>query len=80
MPGLIATRAKYSEDQPLKGARIAGCLHMSKIETKRNMEFLGLTPSSSHPNCRPNRNPHNLGSRGDLDEVCGSLGLENVQI
>jgi adenosylhomocysteinase len=30
MPGLMATRKKYAEDQPLKGARIAGCLHMSK--------------------------------------------------
>ena len=29
MPGLMATREKYAEDQPLKGARIAGCLHMS---------------------------------------------------
>ena len=29
MPGLMATRSKYAEDQPLKGARIAGCLHMS---------------------------------------------------
>ena len=29
MPGLMATRAKYADDQPLKGARIAGCLHMS---------------------------------------------------
>jgi adenosylhomocysteinase len=30
MPGLMATRTKYAEEQPLKGARIAGCLHMSK--------------------------------------------------
>jgi adenosylhomocysteinase len=30
MPGLMATREKYAADQPLKGARIAGCLHMSK--------------------------------------------------
>lgn len=30
MPGLMATRAKYAAEQPLKGARIAGCLHMSK--------------------------------------------------
>ena len=30
MPGLMATRTKYADDQPLKGARIAGCLHMSK--------------------------------------------------
>jgi adenosylhomocysteinase len=29
MPGLMKTRAKYADDQPLAGARIAGCLHMS---------------------------------------------------
>jgi adenosylhomocysteinase len=29
MPGLMAIRRKYAPDQPLKGARIAGCLHMS---------------------------------------------------
>jgi len=29
MPGLMATREKYAAVQPLKGARIAGCLHMS---------------------------------------------------
>ena len=29
MPGLMETRKKYQSDQPLKGARIAGCLHMS---------------------------------------------------
>ena len=29
MPGLMATRRKYAQEQPLKGARIAGCLHMS---------------------------------------------------
>ena len=29
MPGLMATREKYAAEQPLKGARIAGCLHMS---------------------------------------------------
>ena len=29
MPGLVETRKKYAEEQPLKGARIAGCLHMS---------------------------------------------------
>jgi hypothetical protein len=30
MPGLMSTRAKYAKEQPLKGARIAGCLHMSR--------------------------------------------------
>ena len=29
MPGLMATREKFGAEQPLKGARIAGCLHMS---------------------------------------------------
>lgn len=31
MPGLMAIRRKYAQDQPLKGARIAGCLHMSEF-------------------------------------------------
>ncbi|MGE3769407.1 MAG: adenosylhomocysteinase [Bdellovibrionales bacterium] len=29
MPGLMALRTKYGKQQPLKGARIAGCLHMT---------------------------------------------------
>ena len=29
MPGLMALRAEYGKEQPLKGARIAGCLHMT---------------------------------------------------
>ena len=29
MPGLMATRAEYGARQPLKGARIAGSLHMT---------------------------------------------------
>jgi len=32
MPGLMALRAEYKGKNPLKGARIAGCLHMT-IET-----------------------------------------------
>jgi len=39
MPGLMQTRAKYAEDQPLKGARIAGCLHMT-IQTAVLIESL----------------------------------------
>ena len=39
MPGLMALRAKYGKDQPLKGARIAGCLHMT-IQTAVLMETL----------------------------------------
>ncbi|XP_060516766.1 adenosylhomocysteinase-like [Cylas formicarius] len=29
MPGLMALRRKYAQSKPLKGARIAGCLHMT---------------------------------------------------
>jgi adenosylhomocysteinase len=29
MPGLMALRTKYGASQPLKGARIVGCLHMT---------------------------------------------------
>ncbi|EMD00919.1 hypothetical protein BAUCODRAFT_29300 [Baudoinia panamericana UAMH 10762] len=39
MPGLMATRLKYSQEQPLKGARIAGCLHMT-IQTAVLIETL----------------------------------------
>ncbi|KAL3480263.1 Adenosylhomocysteinase [Aspergillus californicus] len=39
MPGLMAIREKYGADQPLKGARIAGCLHMT-IQTAVLIETL----------------------------------------
>ncbi|KAL2004205.1 hypothetical protein VTN02DRAFT_5348 [Thermoascus thermophilus] len=39
MPGLMAIRRKYAADQPLKGARIAGCLHMT-IQTAVLIETL----------------------------------------
>ena len=39
MPGLMALRDEYKESQPLKGARIAGCLHMT-IQTAVLMETL----------------------------------------
>ena len=45
MPGLMATREEYGASKPLKGARIAGCLHMTMqtavlIET---LQALGAT-------------------------------------
>lgn len=39
MPGLMALREEYKEEQPLKGARIAGCLHMT-IQTAVLIETL----------------------------------------
>ncbi len=45
MPGLMALRAEYGKSQPLKGARIAGCLHMT-IQTAvliETLQALGAT-------------------------------------
>ena len=39
MPGLISIREEYAASQPLKGARIAGCLHMT-IQTAVLIETL----------------------------------------
>src|SRR3546814_15502297 len=39
MPGLMATREEYASAQPLKGARIAGSLHMT-IQTAVLIETL----------------------------------------
>jgi adenosylhomocysteinase len=39
MPGLMSLRGEYKDSQPLKGARIAGCLHMT-IQTAVLIETL----------------------------------------
>ncbi|MDP2175660.1 MAG: adenosylhomocysteinase [Bacteroidota bacterium] len=39
MPGLMALRAEFGESKPLKGARVAGCLHMT-IQTAVLIETL----------------------------------------
>ena len=39
MPGLMALRKEYGKVKPLKGARIAGCLHMT-IQTAVLIETL----------------------------------------
>ena len=39
MPGLMALRQEFGKEKPLKGARIAGCLHMT-IQTAVLMETL----------------------------------------
>ena len=39
MPGLMSLREEFGKSQPLKGARIAGCLHMT-IQTAVLIETL----------------------------------------
>ncbi len=41
MPGLMSLREKYKNDQPLAGARIAGCIHMT-IQTAVLIETLQI--------------------------------------
>jgi len=54
MPGLMATRLKYKEEQPLKGTRIAGCLHMSMLSLARPMlSTTNADGMNSHPDRRP---------------------------
>jgi hypothetical protein len=55
MPGLMATREKYAADQPLKGARIAGCLHMSMSSLVSRKERRIPLTLRSHPDRRPHR-------------------------
>src|SRR5574339_1084184 len=52
MPGLMAIREEYGKQKPLKGARIAGCLHMT-IQTAvliENLVELGAEVSWSSCN------------------------------
>ena len=39
MPGLMVLRKRFSDRKPLRGARIAGCLHMT-IQTAVLIETL----------------------------------------
>ena len=49
MPGLMALREEYGESKPLRGARIAGCLHMT-IQTAVLIEIL-LGKEQTHNTC-----------------------------
>src|ERR1700759_4571843 len=51
MPGLMAVREEFGKDQPLKGARIAGSLHMT-IQTGVLIETLqALGPEARWASC-----------------------------
>ena len=61
MPGLMALREKYGAAKPLKGARIAGCLHMT-IQTAVLIETLTelgaeVTLESAATSSRPRTTP-----------------------
>lgn len=71
MPVLMAMRARYSQDQPFRGARIAGCLHVTK-ETAvlvRTLRAAGAEVSWS--GCNP---------LSTQDEVAAALATEGTSI
>lgn len=54
MPGLMRMREMYSASKPLKGARIAGCLHMT-VETAVLIETLVALGAEVRPAAVPYR-------------------------
>ncbi len=85
MPGLMATREEYGPQQPLRGARIAGSLHMTiqtavLIETltaSRRRRALGLVQHlfDPGPRRRGDRASRRAGVRGQGREPGRLLGL-----
>ena len=66
MPGLMSLRKEYKSAQPLKGARIAGCLHMTiqtavLIETlvELGAEVIGVHVTYFQPKIRSSSNCRN---------------------
>ena len=71
MPGLMMIREKYAGQQPLKGARIAGCLHMT-IQTAVLIETLiALGAEVSWSSC-------NIFST--QDHAAAAMAAENIPV
>jgi S-adenosylhomocysteine hydrolase len=51
MPGLMALRSEYKDEQPLAGSRIAGCLHMT-IQTAVLIETLIALGAVTWSSCK----------------------------
>jgi hypothetical protein len=62
MPGLMATREKYAQEQPLKGARIAGCLHMSRSRESGRRDRPLTPPQPSRRRCLSRRSRRSVPS------------------
>ena len=74
MPGLMATREEYGPEQPLRGARVAGSLHMTiqtavlieTLDSARRRRALGLLQYllDPGPRRRGDRRRRHAGLRG----------------
>ncbi len=85
MPGLMAAREEFGPQKPLKGARIAGCLHMTiqtavLIETLQALGARGALGVLQHffhpgPRRRRHRRARHAGLRGEGRDAARILGL-----
>src|SRR5690348_16041596 len=71
MPVLMALRKKYEKTKPLRGYRIAGCLHVTKETAVLVKTFVAAGAKVSWSGCNP---------LSTNDEVAAALAAEGVSI
>ena len=68
MPVMMALRKKYSESKPLKGMRIAGCIHVTKETAVLVRTFMAAGAEVSWSGCNP------LSTKDDVAAALASDG------
>ncbi len=71
MPVMMALRKKYSESKPLKGMRIAGCIHVTKETAVLVRTFMAAGAEVSWSGCNP------LSTK---DDVAAALAADGASI
>lgn len=71
MPVMMALRKKYSESKPLKGMRIAGCIHVTKETAVLVRTFIAAGAEVSWSGCNP------LSTK---DDVAAALAADGASI
>ena len=71
MPVLVALRAKYRKSKPLKGFKIAGCLHVTKETAVLVKTFVEVGAEVSWSGCNP---------LSTQDDVAAALAADGVSI
>lgn len=71
MPVMMALRKKYSQTKPLKGMRIAGCIHVTKETAVLVKTFIAAGAEVSWSGCNP---------LSTQDDIAAALAAEGVSI
>lgn len=69
MPVMMALRKRFEETKPLKGMRIAGCLHVTKETAVLMKTFIAAGAEISWSGCNP------LSTQDDIAAALASLGI-----